>query len=373
MIKECAGTERGVLWAEKEEWRGREHRDDSPHGVPMVVSLPNWIGIAAVCVRVLRSRRFRAGYCWTIPLFMALTVSGPVPAGEGKPSQRERNPHGDPTLCDACHMPRAEGRRALRFEGNVSRLCQSCHEGRRAKREVHPVDVAPSEAIRRQMPSDFPLADGKMTCLTCHDLAWGCTMESPAGMLNRCSLRGNRVANPLAFCLGCHAKASYSSFNVHDQLEAGKPKADACRWCHISVPDTNSPGDAQAPHGLRDPSGGMCRNCHRMMEDHPTGSPHVGTAPSSEMVWRMSAYEMQSTMRLPFARLLEYARVARRSPRSMPLNENGRIACYTCHNPHETGLMSLRNPASVGSEPKHAANHRLRIHEGKICVACHPK
>ena len=129
-------------------------------------------------------------------------------------------------MCDACHMPSAEGRRALRFEGNVSRLCQSCHEGRLAKREVHPVDVAPSEAILRQMPSGFPLADGKMTCLTCHDLAWGCTTEPPAGMPSRNSLRGDRVANPLAFCFGCHAQASYSSLNVHDQLEAGKPKAD---------------------------------------------------------------------------------------------------------------------------------------------------
>ena len=61
MIKECAGIECGVLWAGKTSGVAESIQDDSPYGVSMVVSLPNWLGGAAVCVRVLCSRRFRAG------------------------------------------------------------------------------------------------------------------------------------------------------------------------------------------------------------------------------------------------------------------------------------------------------------------------
>jgi len=284
-----------------------------------------------------------------------------------------RNPHGDPTRCGVCHRPVVDDRRALRFDGNVLQLCRSCHEGRLAPREVHPVDLMPSEAILQRIPSEFPLAGGRLTCLTCHDLSGDCTTGPPIPALNRNALRGNRVPNSFLFCFHCHAKESYSSFNVHDQLEAGETKADTCLWCHTDVPDVNSPDEAKVPYGLRGTPATLCRNCHRMMEDHPAGRPHMNATPTSEMMWQMSAYEMQSKMRLPFAQLREYARVAGRSPRSMPLDENGRITCTTCHNPHAKGLLPSRNPRSVGSESKHAANRRLRSPEGKICAACHQK
>jgi len=99
----------------------------------------------------------------------------------------------------------------------------------------------------------------------------------------------------------------------------------------------------------------------------------MGARPTKEMVWNMSAYEMQSTMRLSFEQLLKFARAMDRAPRSMPLDSRGRITCFTCHNPHEKGLLPARNPRSVGAEPKKAINHRIRAHKGNICVACHEK
>lgn len=373
IIKECPGIGCGVANIGWENDRGQGSHDKLPCGVSMVVSLQKWLGGAALRVRALYSRCLRDGDCWVIFGLTAVLFYGPAPAEEAKPKEPGRNPHGDPTLCGSCHRSVVEGRRALRFDGNTSRLCQSCHEGRLAKLEVHPVDRKPSEAILRRMPSGFPLTDGRLTCLTCHDLTWGCTTQPPAAMPSRNSLRGDRVASPSEFCFYCHVKESYNSFNVHDQLKTGEAKTDVCLWCHTNVPDVNSPDEAKVPYGLRGTSNAICRNCHRMMEDHPAGSPHVNEMPTSEMIWRMSAYEMQSKMRLSFAQLLEYARATRRSPRSMPLDENGRIACYTCHNPHEKGLFPPRNLRSVGSEPKHAANRRLRHYEGKICVACHQK
>jgi hypothetical protein len=91
------------------------------------------------------------------------------------------------------------------------------------------------------------------------------------------------------------------------------------------------------------------------------------------MVQYMSAYEMKSKMRLPFAQLLEIARATRRAPRSIPLDETGRITCSSCHNPHEKGLLPGGNPRAVGADAKQATNHRLRIPQGSMCVACHQK
>jgi hypothetical protein len=51
----------------------------------------------------------------------------------------------------------------------------------------------------------------------------------------------------------------------------------------------------------------------------------MSATPSADMTQYMSAYEMKSKMRLPFAQLLEIARATKRTPRSIPLDEEGRI------------------------------------------------
>jgi hypothetical protein len=181
------------------------------------------------------------------------------------------------------------------------------------------------------------------------------------------------MANPMMFCFQCHAEDKYKSFNAHEQLEADQVKTDTCLWCHTGVPDVNAVPEGEARYSLRQTSLGVCHSCHRMARNHPTGDAHMGAIPTPEMRWHMSAYEMQSTMRLSFPQLLRYARAAGRAPRSIPLDNRGRIACFTCHNPHENGLLPARNPRSVGAEPEQAVNHRLRAHEGNMCVACHEK
>ena len=174
------------------------------------------------------------------------------------------------------------------------------------------------------------------------------------------------------FCFHCHAQTGYDAFNPHDQLEAGKPKTDTCAWCHVSVPDVNATSPQGASYALRTKSSGLCRNCHVVAQDHPVRS-HMQATPSADMRWYMSACEMRSTMRLPFPRLLQYARAAQRAPRSIPLDAEGRITCHSCHNPHDKGVLPRSNPRSIGAEPKQAVNHRLRTTQGKVCVACHQK
>jgi hypothetical protein len=193
-------------------------------------------------------------------------------------------------------------------------------------------------------------------------------------MLNRNFLRGAPASHPQVFCFNCHTQESYQPFNVHDQLDAGKVKTDTCLWCHLSVPDVNSNIRQAASYGLRGKAFDLCRNCHSVPAGHPIGNPHMYSTPSAEMMSYMSAYEMQNKMSLPLKQLLGYVQAAKRAPRLIPLDENGRITCYSCHNPHQKSLLPNANPRSVGAEPEKAENHRLRIHKGDIvCRACHQK
>ena len=325
---------------------------------------------------MLPSIRLRCGGFWEISALVVVLFLGQILAGGENIVNKEepaKNPHGDPSLCSSCHKPAVVGRGTLRFDGNVSQLCQSCHDGRLATREVHPVDMAPSATIAQEIPSDIPLEDGMLTCLSCHDVSMGCKAGQPATEPNRNLLRGTRVSNPLEFCFRCHKQENYRTFNAHDQLEVGKAKTDTCVWCHVRVPDVDSRLKEGASYALRSKSFGVCRNCHVVAKDHPTGDSHMFATPSAKMMWHMSAYEIQPRMHLTFKQLLEYVRAANRTPRSIPLDENGHITCYSCHNPHEEGLLPDWNPRSVGAEPKQAANHRLRTHEGIACRVCHEK
>lgn len=325
---------------------------------------------------ILPFTRFNCSDFWKIATLVVVLSSVSILTGgeesvnKGEPA---KNPHGDPALCSSCHTNAAAGRSNLRFYGNVSHLCQSCHDGVRAAREAHPVDLTPSAAILQKIPSDIPLENGKLTCLSCHDISSECKAEQSLATANRNLLRGARISHPMEFCFRCHVQENYQTFNAHDQLEADKPKTDTCIWCHDRVPDVNSSIKEGASYALRGKSSNLCNNCHTVEKNHPTGDSHMHATPTEKMMWHMSAYELQPRMNLSFKQLLEYVRAANRAPRSIPLDENGRITCYSCHNPHEKGLLPNWNPRSIGAEPKHAVNHRLRAHEGTACRVCHEK
>jgi hypothetical protein len=324
--------------------------------------------------RESRTRRFRYGRLRVSTAWAAVLLLGPIAAGQNDPNTQSiaQNPHGDSVSCLACHVAPAGGRETLRYGGDVAQLCESCHNGRFASREAHAVNIAPSAALAQRMPPDLPLERGMLTCLTCHDVTRDCRAERSSGPAGRDLLRGPSVADPLTFCFRCHAPEDYRPFNAHDQMEAGKPKTETCAWCHADIPRTDAAAGEGDSCNLRAKSEGVCRSCHTVAQGHPVVA-HMRAIPSAEMMWYISAREMRSKMRMPLEQLLAYTRATKRIPRSIPLDETGRITCYSCHNPHEKGLLPAANPRSIGADAKQAANHRLRVREGKLCVACHQK
>ena len=280
------------------------------------------------------------------------------------------SPHGDPEKCTTCHVSEEAGEvSTLLFNGNVMDLCQSCHDGTKAPREVHPVGVSVAQRADG-IPSEFPLEEGKMTCLTCHDMAKSCPNPEHDPMFLRAGPGKNRVD----FCARCHRTEQTRPFNVHDQKEEDHLKTDTCLWCHVDSWDADAPGYENPEYPLRPYGTKLCENCHTVASDHPSGGPHMKSKPPEAMVWYMAASEMRGKMSLPFEDLLKYVKAAKRMPRTMPLNANACIECYTCHNPHETGVIRTSNPRALGAESKHAENHRLRAsRKGQMCRACHNK
>jgi predicted CXXCH cytochrome family protein len=103
--------------------------------------------------------------------------------------------------CLDCH-PRLpfNGAKALLNE-RAGEVCTGCHAsgGRMSETISHPVNIVPSMAIPRDLPTD---AQGRMTCITCHTFHRG---HQDAGGNKRYFLRRQRGK---AFCYTCHKKLS---------------------------------------------------------------------------------------------------------------------------------------------------------------------
>jgi predicted CXXCH cytochrome family protein len=101
--------------------------------------------------------------------------------------------------CLDCH-PRLpfNGTKALLNE-HAGEVCTRCHTsgGKMSETISHPVDIVPSMAIPRDLPTD---ARGRMTCITCHTFHEG---YRDAEGNKRYFLRRQKGKT---FCYTCHKK-----------------------------------------------------------------------------------------------------------------------------------------------------------------------
>lgn len=292
-------------------------------------------------------------YAWRAPPEPAPSAG---PSLQGRPAS-VRNPHWVASGCDACHQVEA-GRVQSIPERMVDNLCLSCHDGSKAVAESHSVGRMALTA-HTTAPADLPLHDGRVVCLTCHDIQRHCDPRAVRPVVNPALVRGFHPDNPLASCTQCHNAETWRA-NPHRGMVAGMNSATAaCGFCHVAPPPT-AVVEGRIDPALKDAASQLCLNCHVMHPD-PAPEGHLGAAVTGR-------YRAQMQIR-------EAAAAGADRPR-LPL-EGDRITCATCHNPHPPhpayeeyftmpgALQRSIAPADAGKA--------LRLENTELCQYCHPK
>jgi len=244
-------------------------------------------------------------------------------------------------FCSECHekTPERGRNKYLKYDGDYNLLCK-CHL-KTPNSYIHPTDIVPSDKKQTKIPSDLPLEEGKLTCLTCHDLYRQC-QELVA---DRYSLRGMPYRRTTDFCFKCHDESNYVMLDPHRQFdEKGEIVREKCLYCHTEVPDEKQVG-REHPKLIGELTV-LCQRCHIRMAMRSGSFSHM-QRPSVKTLAIMRTTEEK------FAAIL-------------PLDEQGRTSCATCHNPHDKGVIPAEKPAAKGA----GSTHRLRLPD-PMCQWCH--
>ena len=254
----------------------------------------------------------------------------------------QTNLHYTGQYCNECHEqpPTRGGDRYLRYGGDYRLLCR-CHTVPSGV-YIHPVDIAPSVEKRKRIPPDFPLENGKLTCLTCHDIYRQCQKR----LFELNSLRGAPYPRRTDFCYNCHVKEAYGQTDPHQQLDKNDEIVIVtCLICHKEKPDEKHATFKEVTFIGNIET--MCRRCHHIAGNHSGNIDHMGLIPSPAGLKKIKIVEVKYNVRLP-------------------LDENGKMTCITCHNPHEKGVIPESSPGAKGAGSKY--RHRL---PENLCQECH--
>lgn len=280
------------------------------------------------------------------------------------PGADEETPHGVSSGCVECHEPAIPGQALVFVDGGADASCLRCHAT-----GPHSVGSEPKEGggdEHAALPKSWPLAEGKLACLTCHD-------EPACDNLavsedNPYMLRDGPHDTIGTFCAVCHTVEQLGSYDPHEDMVQRPEAASVCEFCHQDANVTEADMD-----DLKVAAPRMCEGCHRSGEIHAGSAEHLVE--------------------------LDDEGVARAQAAGLPLDDRT-VFCGTCHDPHPAGsieanrgrvdtvdrplmpadwsrlvlepAMTARgaDPTALGStEPDHL---RLPLAGGQLCGACHP-
>ena len=220
-------------------------------------------------------------------------------------------PHVRRGLCFACHANTDDY--ALRNE-DVNALCDRCHASGRILANIHPLRKVPPKIT---VPKGWPLTDGALTCLTCHDQGHE---DQPQ---RQWMLHGGPYATARAVCRNCHNTSDLEASEIHREVNEGR----SCEMCHKKRPTPGS-DTIKTVTFIADPDL-LCLRCH----DQSAGD---GMIHHAEVLGR-EIDEGHLPVELPLYR--------------------GRVICATCHNPHLRDATGTRLREAIGTS--------------NLCQGCH--
>ena len=222
------------------------------------------------------------------------------------------NPHWAKDACNACHQVR-DGRPLPVPPKSVSALCISCHDGRHAHDEAHPIDRPFNKKLDNP---GWPLLDGNVQCLTCHDVRQQCDPAAETATLHPTFLRQGPATGglPPPFFANCHRPDQEPKFNPHLMLTS---RAAADPGSLPNLPQQNDgPEDGTAP---AKPCSAMTRSSSAAVVIPRTGTfprtGHVFTAIKPEMLAYMRARELTGLVVMPSPELMKQLRERKPGPR----------------------------------------------------------
>lgn len=279
------------------------------------------------------------------------------------------NPHGSPTGCRECHktMPVRPGDIPL---DQVDGICIQCHDGKRAKKEPHPIGgTFDGESV--VLPKGWPAPGGKVSCVTCHDVH----MDRAVGrgqVSNAHYLRGKAFGDLGVFCANCHRREAFSRYNPHRMIGVdGRPNQQACLFCHSRPMEAGALGRTGSA-ALKGDQMSLCGSCHGMHKDYFDPG-HLGAKVPPGMLGYVAATEKSGPGKRPSRELVASMRRAGASPKSLALSESGGIVCATCHNPHEQGVFRPESELARGAMPRvNRDHHFVNAISRRLCIRCHP-
>ncbi|MBI4843231.1 MAG: hypothetical protein HY809_02760 [Nitrospirae bacterium] len=270
---------------------------------------------------------------------------------------KETNIHFAGKYCEECHSqtPEKGKDKYLKYGNDYGRTCR-CHEYTPGT-YIHPVFIKLSDEKKSKIPDNFPLDNGEITCLTCHDIYLQCQDRVVLKLFNRLFLRGGPYLQRTDICFNCHNRSEYAKLNPHNQLdEYGNIIGEKCLYCHTEKPDEKLDAYKETSSGhqvkLIGNFDALCLRCHpEKGRFHPINADHL-RRPSAVTLSNIKEAEKKYNVILP-------------------LNDKGEITCATCHNPHEKGVLPRKKASASGASEK----YRLRLSgmTGEICRACHKK
>lgn len=224
--------------------------------------------------------------------------------------------------CSICHI--SINTDPQKINGNISGSCALCHKDL-SETISHPTDISPKIRI----PSDMPLIEGKLTCITCHEIH-----SSPLNVKGERSYFLRKQEAGMLFCSSCHEinkswhidaiesahnKARFTEKDTRTHID---PISLLCIQCHDSYIEE---GTAYLGSGIW---------MHSTSSEHPIG---ISYEDASLEKWRKFR---------PPAMLDKAIRLY-----------DGKIGCGTCHDIYsrEKDKLVMNNRGS------------------KLCLQCHIK